>query len=65
MNVQAVGVGADAGQPGTAFVAVVKSGGNDFSGTYMAAGQHSRLQSSNVNDALRAMGVGEGASSFN
>ena len=32
MNVQAVGAGADVGQPGTAFVAIVKSGGNEFMG---------------------------------
>ena len=65
INVQAVGAGADVGQPGTAFVAIVKSGGNQFHGAYMAAGQQDWLQGSNVDDALRAQGVRDGASSFN
>jgi hypothetical protein len=43
--------------PGISMVAVLKSGGNDFHGTYTAAFESPKLQSDNLNDSLRAQGL--------
>ena len=40
-QVKAVGNDAEVALPGTNWIAIVKSGGNDFHGNYSAAGQHS------------------------
>jgi hypothetical protein len=59
-QVKAVGNDAEVALPGTNWVAIVKSGGNQFHGQYFASGEHSSLQSENVDDALRAKGVTSG-----
>lgn len=58
--VKPVGSGPETGTPGTNFVIVVKSGGNDFHGTYTAFGQRPELQGDNVDDDLRGQGVSRG-----
>jgi len=62
VQVKALGNGADVGTPGTNFVGIVKSGGNEFHGRYFAAGHSDKLglQSSNIDDNLRAQGVTAG-----
>ncbi|MBI2833908.1 MAG: TonB-dependent receptor [Acidobacteria bacterium] len=57
VQVKAVGNDAEMALPGTNFVGIVKSGGNEFHGTYFASGQRPELQSSNIDDKLRAQGV--------
>ncbi len=59
-QVKAVGNDAEVALPGTNWVAIVKSGGNEFHGTYSAAGQHSKLQSNNLDDDLRGQGITTG-----
>jgi hypothetical protein len=61
-QVKAVGNEAEVALPGTNWIAIVKSGGNDFHGAYFASGDHSRLQSDNIDDALRAQGINTGSS---
>lgn len=56
-QIQAVGNSAEVALPGGAWNAIVKSGGNDFSGRYTLSGQHSTLQSSNVTSELLDRGV--------
>jgi len=55
-------LGADAEQPtrGVQITAIVKSGGNDFHGSGMWAGASERLESTNVDDELRAIGITSG-----
>lgn len=60
VQVKAVGNDAETALPGTNFVGIVKSGGNEFHGTFLASGQNARLQSNNIDDALRAQGITEG-----
>jgi hypothetical protein len=62
VQVKALGNGADVGTPGTNFVGIVKSGGNEFHGRYFFAGHHDSLplQSNNLTDELRARGVTDG-----
>ena len=60
IQVRAVGNDAEMALPGTNFVGIVKSGGNQFHGTYMAAGQRPELQSDNIDDELRSLGVTAG-----
>jgi hypothetical protein len=59
-QVKAVGNDAEVALPGTNWVAIVKSGGNDFHGAYSAAGQHKTFQSNNLDDALRSQGITTG-----
>ena len=59
-QVKAVGNDAEVALPGTNWVAIVKSGGNDFHGQYFFSGEHSSLQNSNIDDNLRAQGVASG-----
>ena len=59
-QVKAVGNDAEVALPGTNWVAIVKSGGNDFHGQYFFSGEHSSMQSDNIDDALRADGVTTG-----
>ncbi len=59
-QVKAVGNDAEVALPGTNWVAIVKSGGNQFRGQYFFSGEHSSMQSNNIDDALRADGVTTG-----
>ena len=59
-QVKAVGNDAEVALPGTNWVAIVKSGGNDFHGQYFFSGEHSSMQSNNIDDELRADGVTSG-----
>lgn len=60
-QVKAVGNDAEVALPGTNWIGIVKSGGNQFHGTYSAAGQHKSLQSDNLDDELRSQGVNTGS----
>src|SRR5205814_2009469 len=55
-----VGNDADVPLPGSSFQGIVKSGGNDFHGTYFAGGSTKGMVSNNVDDELRAKGVSSG-----
>ena len=59
-QVKSVGNDAEVALPGTNWIAIVKSGGNDFHGQYFASGEHSRFQSDNIDAALVANGVTNG-----
>jgi hypothetical protein len=59
-QVKAVGNDAEVALPGTNWVAIVKSGGNTFHGAYAATGETKRLQSNNIDDKLRAVGISDG-----
>ena len=59
-QVKAVGNDAEVALPGTNWVAIVKSGGNNFHGQYFFSGEHSSMQSNNIDDELRADGVTSG-----
>lgn len=61
-EVQVKGMGNDAEMAlsGTNFVGIIKSGGNDFHGGGLFQWETPALQSSNVDDALRAKGVRDG-----
>lgn len=61
-QVKAVGNEAEVALPGTNWIAIVKSGGNDFHGATFASGNTERLQSDNIDDALRAQGITTGSS---
>lgn len=52
-----VGNTADVGRPGVNMVAVLKSGGNSFHGTYQGEYENSSFQSNNITPALRAQGL--------
>ena len=51
---------AEVALPGTNWIAVVKSGGNDFHGSLAFAGQWDGLQGDNIDDELRAQGITAG-----
>ena len=57
---KAVGNEAEVALPGTNWIAIVKSGGNDFHGRYSFSGEQSAIQSNNIDDELRAQGVTQG-----
>ncbi|MBI4477988.1 MAG: TonB-dependent receptor [Acidobacteria bacterium] len=57
VQIKTSGADAEVSVPGISVVAVLKSGGNVFHGTYGAAYQTSELQSNNLDDALRAQGL--------
>jgi len=59
-QVKAVGNEAEVALPGTNWIAIVKSGGNDFHGQYFFSGEQSSIQSDNLDDKLRANGVTSG-----
>jgi hypothetical protein len=50
---------AEVSTPGISMTTVLKSGSNSLHGTYTAAGQRPKLQSSNLDDRLRAQGVSD------
>ena len=57
LQVVAIAGGAEQALPGVAVNMIAKSGGNAYHGKYEAFGQHSRFQSDNINDELRAQGI--------
>jgi hypothetical protein len=59
VQIKASGNDAEVSVPGVNFVALVKSGANNFKGDYQASWQGPQLQSSNLNDTLRAQGITE------
>jgi hypothetical protein len=60
VNVQTFATTAEIGPPGVSSQLIVKSGGNQFDGRYTERFQHHSVQSSNIDDELRAQGVTEG-----
>ena len=60
VQVKAMGNDAEVPVPGTNFVGILKSGGDTFHGSGFFAWETPRLQSSNVDDALRAQGISDG-----
>ena len=57
VQIRTSGNDAEVSVPGISMVAIMKSGGNDFHGTYQVSAQTPRLQADNLNDALRAQGL--------
>ncbi len=60
VQVKAMGNDAEMSTPGTQFLAVLKSGGDQFHGSGYFGWETPALQSDNVDDALRARGAKEG-----
>jgi hypothetical protein len=58
VQVRTSGNDAEVSTPGVSMVAIMKSGGNTFHGSYRASWQPGELQASNLNDELRAQGIG-------
>lgn len=58
--VQTLGTNADVGSRGVAINAVVKSGGNNFSGSGFAGYMSDRLQSNNIDQTLASQGITDG-----
>src|SRR3954471_1407976 len=57
VQIRTSGNDAEVSVPGISMVAIMKSGGNTFHGTYQASGESPRFQADNLNDALRAQGL--------
>jgi len=57
VQVKTSGNDAEVSVPGISMVAIMKSGGNQFHGTYQASGEWPKLQSDNLNSALQAQGL--------
>jgi hypothetical protein len=57
VQIKTSGNDAEVSVPGISMVAIMKSGGNTFHGTYAASGETPKLQADNLNDALRAQGL--------
>jgi hypothetical protein len=58
VQVRTSGNDAEVSTPGVSMIAVMKSGSNTFHGAYRGSYQPSSLQGNNLNDELRAQGVG-------
>ena len=58
VQVRTSGNDAEVSTPGVSMVAIMKSGGNTYHGAYRASWQPGELQASNLNDELRAQGIG-------
>jgi hypothetical protein len=58
VQVRTSGNDAEVSTPGVSMVAIMKSGGNAFHGAYRASYQPDSLQASNLNDSLKAQGIG-------
>jgi hypothetical protein len=56
-QIRTSGNDAEVSVPGVSMVAVIKSGSNQFHGSYIASIERPGLQSNNLNDALRAQGL--------
>ena len=61
VQVKALGNGAEVASPGSTMMGIVKSGGNDFHGRYFGAYENKHLQGNNLDDTLRANGIGRAA----
>ncbi len=59
VQVRTSGNDAEVSTPGVSMVAIMKSGGNNFHGSYRASWQPDALQASNLNDELRRQNIGE------
>lgn len=57
VQIRTSGNDAEVSVPGVSMVAVIKSGSNQFHGTYNIAGERPELQSSNLSNSLRAQGL--------
>src|SRR4029078_6493859 len=57
VQVKTSGNDAEVSVPGISMVAIMKSGGNQFHGTYQASGEWPKLQSYSLNRALQAQGL--------
>ena len=57
VQVKTSGNDAEVSVPGISMVAIMKSGGNQFHGTYQASGEWPKLQADNLNSDLRAQGL--------
>ena len=64
VQVSAAAKGAEAQSPGVTLSFVIKSGGNNFSGMYLAAWQDGAFQGNNVTPELRARGFDPGNNKF-
>jgi hypothetical protein len=60
VQVKALGAGADVPNAGTTFQGIVKSGGNEFHGRYVFAGQSEGMTGNNVDEELMAQGIENG-----
>jgi hypothetical protein len=58
VQVRTSGNDAEVSTPGVSMVAIMKSGSNTFHGSYRGSYQPDSLQASNLNDELRAQGIG-------
>jgi hypothetical protein len=58
VQVRTSGNDAEVSTPGVSMIAIMKSGGNTFHGSYRGSWQPGELQASNLNDSLRAQGIG-------
>jgi hypothetical protein len=57
VQIRTSGNDAEVSVPGISMVAIMKSGGNEFHGTYQASTESPKFQADNLNDALRAQGL--------
>jgi hypothetical protein len=57
VQIKSSGNDAEVSVPGISMVAIMKSGGNSFHGTYQASTESPKFQSDNLNDSLRAQGL--------
>src|SRR4051812_17691942 len=57
VQIKSSGNDAEVSVPGISMVAVMKSGGNNFHGSLSGAAESPKLQSTNLNDTLRAQGL--------
>jgi carboxypeptidase family protein len=57
VQIKSSGNDAEVSVPGISMVAIMKSGGNQFHGTYQASTESPKLQADNLNDSLRAQGL--------
>ena len=57
VQIRTSGNDAEVSVPGISMVAIMKSGGNDFHGTYQVSTESPKFQADNLNDVLRAQGL--------
>ena len=57
VQIKTSGNDAEVSVPGISMVAIMKSGGNTFHGTYQASAESPKLQADNLDNALRAQGL--------
>src|SRR5437867_825610 len=57
VQIKSSGNDAEVSVPGISMVAIMKSGGNAFHGTYQASAESPKFQGDNLGDALRAQGL--------